>query len=84
MESKSAGMPGPPTTVLTGKKDDITFEMWIEIDGSPLKVYGEAEMEGGGSEAWVASENGKVCYLELYLLSAHFLVNAAEIADTIV
>lgn len=59
MESKSAGLPGHPT-VLTGKRDDITFEMWIEIDGRPLKVYGEAEMEGGGSEAWIASENGKV------------------------
>jgi hypothetical protein len=72
------------STVLTGKKDDVTFEMWIQIDGRPLKVYGEAEMDGGGSEAWIASENGKVCCLEPFLLSAHFLANATEIADTIV
>lgn len=49
-------------TILTGRKEDISFEMWVEVDGKPLKVYGEAEMESGGSEAWIASEIGKVCF----------------------
>lgn len=60
MEERNAG-PGKQPTVLIGKKDGVTFEMWVEIDGRTLEVYGEAEMEGGGSEAWIASEDGKVC-----------------------
>lgn len=47
-------------TRLTGKKGNITFEMWVEIDGKALEVYDEAEIDGGGSEAWIASEEGKV------------------------
>lgn len=38
----------------------MTFEGWIEIDERPLAVYDEADLEGGGSEAWIASEEGKV------------------------
>jgi hypothetical protein len=58
--------PKKPATVLTGKKDGVTFEMWVEIDGRALEVYAEAEMDGGGSEGWIASQEGKVCLLEIY------------------
>lgn len=54
--------PRAHSTILTGRKEDISFEMWVEVDGKPLEVYGEAEMESGGSEAWIASEIGKVCF----------------------
>jgi hypothetical protein len=48
-------------TVLTGRRDDVQFEMRVKVDGKSLEVYEDAEMEGGGSEAWIASQNGKVC-----------------------
>jgi hypothetical protein len=47
-------------TRLIGKKDGYTFEIWVEVEGNPLKIYSEAEMEGGGLEAWVTSQEGKV------------------------
>jgi hypothetical protein len=47
-------------TRLTGKKDGYSFEIWVKVDGEPAKVYGEAELDEGGSEAWIASEEGKV------------------------
>jgi hypothetical protein len=62
MEERNAG-PREQPTVLVGKKDGVTFEMWVEIDGKKLEVYGEAEIVGGGSEAWIASQEGKVCCL---------------------
>jgi hypothetical protein len=31
-------------TVLTGRRDNMTFEGWIEIDERPLEVYGEADL----------------------------------------
>ena len=34
--------------------------MWVEIEGKPLEVYAQGELMEGGSEAWIASENGKV------------------------
>lgn len=45
---------------LTGKKGDYTFDMWVEIEGRPLKVYGVSEGEDGILEAWIVSEIGKV------------------------
>jgi hypothetical protein len=48
-------------TCLTGKRDGITFELSVKIEGSATKVYNEEEMDGGGSQAWIASEEGKVC-----------------------
>jgi hypothetical protein len=53
--------PKKQATVLTGKKDGVTFEMWVEIDGKPVEVYGAADVDGKGSEACIASEEGKVC-----------------------
>lgn len=47
-------------TSLIAKKGNITFEMWVEIDGRPLEVYTEEELMEGGAEAWIASEDGKV------------------------
>jgi hypothetical protein len=47
-------------TSLTGKKDGYSFEIWVNVGGERVKVYGEAEMDEGGSEAWIASEEGKV------------------------
>jgi hypothetical protein len=61
-------------TILTGRKDNMTFEMWVEIEGRPVEVYGEVEMDGGGSEAWIASEEGKVLFLK------HVLVGSVESA----
>jgi hypothetical protein len=52
-------------TVLTGRRDDVNFEMRVEVDGKPLKIYGDREMDGDGSEAWIASENGKVSHSTL-------------------
>lgn len=48
-------------TCLTGKRDGITFELSVKIEGSPSKVYNEEDMDGGGSQAWIASEEAKVC-----------------------
>jgi hypothetical protein len=48
------------TTCLTGKKDGISFELSVKIEGTPAKVYKEEEMGGGGSQAWIVSEEGKV------------------------
>jgi hypothetical protein len=60
MDARNAASKDRPR-VLIGKKGNMTFEMWVKIDGRPLEVYGEADLEGGGSEAWIASEEGKVC-----------------------
>jgi hypothetical protein len=62
MDEQNAG-PKKPSMILTGKKDGMTFEMWVEIDGKPVEVYGAADLDGEGSEAWIASEEGKVCLL---------------------
>lgn len=50
-------------TRLTGKKDGYTFECWVKVEGEELKIYSEAEMDDSGSEAWIASEEGKVTIL---------------------
>jgi hypothetical protein len=47
-------------TRLTGKKGDYTFEMWVEIEGRPLEIYGLTTGDDGVLEAWIASEIGKV------------------------
>jgi hypothetical protein len=47
-------------TRLIGKKGDLTFELWVEIDGKPLQIYGENEGEDSITEAWIPSEEGKV------------------------
>jgi hypothetical protein len=47
-------------TRLTGKKGDYTFEMWVEVEGKPLEVYGVSEGEDGILEGWIVSEVGKV------------------------
>lgn len=47
-------------TRLTGKRDGWSFEIWVKVEDEPLKVYAEAELEEGGSEAWIASQEGKV------------------------
>lgn len=60
MNGRTAVMRKRPTR-LTGKKDGITFEIWVEIDGKPLEVFGEADSDDGGSEAWITSKEGKVC-----------------------
>jgi hypothetical protein len=51
--------PDQPTR-LTGKKGDHTFEMWVEVEGTPLEVYGISEGDDGILEAWIASEIDKV------------------------
>jgi hypothetical protein len=51
--------PDQPTR-LTGKKGDFSFEMWVEVEGRPLEVYGIAEGHDGILEAWIASEIDKV------------------------
>jgi hypothetical protein len=48
------------STRLTGKKGDYTFEMWVEIEGRPVAVYGVTEAEDGTPEGWFVSEIGKV------------------------
>jgi hypothetical protein len=54
-------IPGPVLpTRLIGKKGDYTFEMWIEVEGRPLEVYGISEGEDGILEAWITSEIDKV------------------------
>lgn len=60
----SAANPDPEErpTRLTGKKDGWSFEIWVKVDDEPLSVYSEAELDEGGSEAWIASEEGKVCF----------------------
>lgn len=35
--------PDQPTR-LTGKKGDMKFEMWVEVEGEPIEVYGAAVM----------------------------------------
>jgi hypothetical protein len=50
------------STRVTGKKGDYTFEMWVEIEGRPLDVYGVSEGQDGVLEAWVVSEIGKVSF----------------------
>jgi hypothetical protein len=52
--------PGVQPLRLTGKKGNYTFEMWVEIEGRPLEVYGVSEGEDGILEAWIVSEIGKV------------------------
>jgi hypothetical protein len=51
-------------TRLTGRKGGgkggITFEMWVEVEGKPLEVYGITEGEEGILEGWIISEVGKV------------------------
>jgi hypothetical protein len=53
-------------TRLTGKKGGgkgaITFEMWVEVEGKPLEVYGITEGEDGILEGWIVSEVGKVSF----------------------
>ncbi|KAJ9093631.1 hypothetical protein QFC20_007090 [Naganishia adeliensis] len=46
-------------TRLTGKKDGYSFEIWVKVEGEALKVYAETELDEGGSEAWIASDEGK-------------------------
>jgi hypothetical protein len=54
--------PKQKPTILTGKKDGVTFEMSVEIDGTALEVFETEEMpDEEGPEAWIASEKGKVC-----------------------
>jgi hypothetical protein len=53
--------PDQPTR-LTCKTDDYEFEMWVEIEGRPLDVYGVSEGQDGVLEAWVVSEIGKVSF----------------------
>jgi hypothetical protein len=65
-------------TRLTGKKDGYSFEIWVKVDGEPVKIYGEAELDEGGSEAWMASEEGKVrvgCWkcAVIYTKTSHLL-----------
>jgi hypothetical protein len=55
----TAADPDPPTR-LTGKKGDMTFAMWVEIEGKPLPIYGVTEGDDGIPEAWVCSEIDKV------------------------
>lgn len=47
-------------TPLTGTKRNFTFEIWVEIEGRPLEIYGETRGEDGVLEAWIPSEEGKV------------------------
>jgi hypothetical protein len=63
MDARNAASKDRPR-VLIGKKGNMTFEMWVKIDGRPLEVYGEAELDEGGSEAWIASEEGEVRFVE--------------------
>lgn len=60
--ASSAANPDPAerSTRLTGKKDGYSFEIWVKVEGEPLKVYAEAELDEGGSEAWIASDERKV------------------------
>lgn len=49
------------STGLKGKKEEFDFEVWVEIDGKPLEVYGVNQGDDGvPAEAWIASEGGKV------------------------
>ncbi|GHJ86169.1 hypothetical protein NliqN6_2571 [Naganishia liquefaciens] len=50
---------GNQTTSLSGRKGNVTFEMWVEIEGKPLEVFAEEESTDGALEAWIASEEGK-------------------------
>jgi hypothetical protein len=49
-------------THLTSKKGDYTFEMWVEVEGRPLEIYGVSEGDDGILEAWIASEIDKVSW----------------------
>lgn len=53
--------PDQPTR-LTGGKGDYKVEMWVEIEGRPLDVYGVSEGEDGVPEAWIVSEIHKVSF----------------------
>jgi hypothetical protein len=69
--------PEQQSTILTGEKGGMVFEMWVEVDGKPLEVYAAAEMDDGGSEAWIASEDGKVCLFRSHcILNVHDIVSA--------
>jgi hypothetical protein len=47
-------------TRLTGRKDDYGFEMWVEIEGTPVEVYDVKELEDGTHEGWFISEIDEV------------------------
>jgi hypothetical protein len=47
-------------TRLTGRKDDYGFEMWVEIEGTPVEVYDVKELDDGTHEGWFISEIDEV------------------------
>jgi hypothetical protein len=70
MDKEQGGLPEHPT-VLTGRKDGVIF---TEVEGKRLEVYEGSEMDCGGPEGWIASQDGKVRPADPYQFQHHTAV----------
>jgi hypothetical protein len=66
--------PNRQPTRLTGGKGDHKVEMWVEIEGRPLEIYGISEGDDGILEGWIVSEIDKVGFRPLDRSKLSFLM----------